>query len=293
MDQPPLTEAAVRNSGTAQFPLPILPAGSAGRIGEKDCVVMVRNLEDFRHWLRQATPAVQWIQVEGLLNQPEAWIDAARVGSEVALDVVMSDPLVEYPMLYRLVDVQNTRGVRVTIPMRRGFLKALRLAAALHLPVRLLPTQPDEEELGELMEAVHFYLHDPMVEVPIEFFHSALGWNIGEASTDLWLALEQDPAVFPHLDEAGKPLLPADRPGVTADTFVKDHVGRLERDNSECVTCAWSDFCRGYFKLPDPGYSCEGIIKALDQLGAAASEIAAEIGDPEPQPENDPPLSHI
>jgi hypothetical protein len=258
-------------------------------MGSEDCVVVVRNLGEFHHWLRQATPAVQWIQVEGLLDQPEAWIDAARAPNDVALDVVMSDPLVEYPMLYRLVDVHNARGLRVTIPLRTGFLKALRLAAALHLPVRLLPQQPDEEELGELMEAIHFYLHDPMVDTPVEFFHSALGWSTGGSITDLWLALERDPAVFQQLDDAGKPLLPADRPGATAETFVSDHIEQLRRDRSECATCSWSAFCRGYFKLPDPGYSCGGIVKALDLLGAAATEIATEIGDFAPQPEDEMP----
>lgn len=297
MDQPPLTKPVVRDSGTAlipiPIPLPILSASSAERVGKDDCVVIVRNLEEFQQWLREATTAVQWIQVEGLLDQPTAWTDAARVKSDVALDVVMSDPLAEYPMLYRLVDVSNTRAVRVTIPVRKGFLKALRLASALHLPARLLPTQPDEEELQELMEAVDFYLHDPMVEAPIEFFHSVIGWRIGETPTDLWLALERDPAVFPHFDEAGNPVLPSQRAEVLANAFVKDHVDRLERDKSECLTCAWNGFCRGYFKLPDPAYSCEGVIKALDQLGAAASEIAAEIGEPEPQPENQPPLYNV
>lgn len=301
MDQPPLTKPVVRDSGTAPIPipipLPILSASSAERVGKDDCVVIVRNLEEFQQWLREATTAVQWIQVEGLLDQPTAWTDAARVKSDVALDVVVSDPLVEYPMLYRLVDVSNTRAVRVTIPVRKGFLKALRLASALHLPVRLLPTQPDEEQLQELMEAVDFYLHDPMVEAPIEFFHSVIGWRIGETPTDLWLALEQDPAAFARLDEAGNLQLPSQGGDGRGDTFVKDHIDRLERAKSECVTCAWRDFCLGYFKLPDPAYSCEGVMKVLDQLGAAAIEIAAEIGDSEPQPdpelENQRPLTHL
>ena len=63
---------------------------------------------------------------------------------------------------------------RVTILARPGLLKAVKLAAALSLPVRVLPGQPTAEVLAELKEALDFYLHAPTVEAPVEFFHSLL-----------------------------------------------------------------------------------------------------------------------
>jgi hypothetical protein len=44
--------------------------------------------------------------------------------------------------------VRSVRDVRVSMPAAPGFLRALRLAASLGLPVRLLPGQPSAEALG-------------------------------------------------------------------------------------------------------------------------------------------------
>jgi len=71
------------------------------------------------------------------------------------------------------------RDVRVSMPPTPGFLKAVKLALSLRLPVRILPGQPSAEMLAELTEALEFYIHEPMVEVPVEFFHSLLGSACG------------------------------------------------------------------------------------------------------------------
>src|SRR4029077_3343340 len=123
---------------------------------------------------------LQWIQVEGLLSDPDTWALAAASGaSQVPLDVVLSDPASQFSDLYRLVDVCAVRAVRVSMPAAPGFLKAVKLAASLRLPVPLLPAQPSSEVLAELTEALEFYLHGAMVETPVEFFHSLLAGACG------------------------------------------------------------------------------------------------------------------
>ncbi len=59
--------------------------------------------------------------------------------------VVLSDPASEFSDLYRLVDVCAVRDIRVTMPAGPVCLKAVKLAAALRLPVRVLPGQPTAE----------------------------------------------------------------------------------------------------------------------------------------------------
>src|SRR3984893_19607299 len=101
--------------------------------------------------------------------------------------------------------MRPVRDVRVSMPAAPGFLKAVKLAASLRLPVRVLPGQPTPEVLAELTEALEFYLHGPMVEIPVEFFHSLL------ATADrgsLWMILEEDPAAFLHYDAEGRPEVP-------------------------------------------------------------------------------------
>ncbi len=96
-------------------------------------------------------------------SSPDGWALAASGASEVPLDVVLSNAASEFSDLYRLADVCAVREVRVSMAAAPGFLKAVKLAASLRLPVRVLPGQPTPEVLAELTEALEFYLHGPMV----------------------------------------------------------------------------------------------------------------------------------
>ena len=243
--------------------------------GHRDgsCVVIVRTREEFVHWLREPVPGVEWLQVEGLLGDQEVWATAAQGAASPALDVILADPAAEFSGLYRLVDVRIVREVRVTIPATPGFMKALRLAAALQLRVRLLPGQPSAEALAELTEAAHFYLRDPMVETPVEFFHSLLAAFRGMGDGTLWRFLEEDPAVFSHRNAAGR--------AVHAPDFVATHLARLLNDGAECATCRWQPICAGYFKWPDPTYDCAGVKQLFATLEAAAEEIGRDLASQE------------
>ncbi len=256
--------------------------------GNQPFVVIVRSREELNRWLRDGSSALQWIQVEGLLADPEAWAFAAQGAGDIPLDVVLSAPASEFADLYRLVDVLAVRDVRVSMPATPGFLKAVRLAASLGLPVQLLPGQPSAEALQELAEVLTFYLHDPMVEAPIEFFHSALAWMRGSQTGSLWIIFEEDPAIFRHYDSNGQPELPRTARPLVEETssydFVKSHLARLIGEGAECATCPWQLLCQGYFKWPDPTYSCHGVKQLFAALRAAADEIERDLAAYEAQP---------
>jgi hypothetical protein len=245
-----------------------LRADSEDDPGNEPFVVVVRNREELSRWLHDRSPGLQWIQVEGLLGDPEVWALAAQGEGEVALDVILDAPGSEFAHLYRLVDLRSVRDVRVSMPASPGFLKAVRLAASLGLPIRLLPGQPSPEALEELQDALEFYLHDPMVDAPIEFFHSALAWMRGAPAGSLLRVLEEDSAIYQR-DEIRSPL-----PGFFAT---------LVQRGAECATCPWSDFCEGYFKWPDATYSCEGVKRIFASLRAAAAEIEEDLSRYAPQ----------
>lgn len=253
--------------------LAFLTAAAAEGHRDGPCVVIVRTREEFVRWLRAPASGVEWLQVEGLLGDQEVWAMAAQGAATPALDVILGDPAAEFSALYRLVDVRIVREVRVTIPAIPGFLKALRLAAALQLRVRLLPGQPSAEALAELTEAAHFYLHDPMVETPVEFFHSLLAAFRGMGEGTLWRFLEKDPAVFSHRDATGRAL--------HAPDLVATHLARLLKDGAECASCRWQPVCAGYFKVPDPAYACAGVKELFATLEAAADEITRDLASQE------------
>ncbi len=242
-------------------------------------VIVVRNPQQLDVWLRDRSPALQWIEVEELLADYDVWRLAAEDTGEVPLDVILLDPAREFPELYRLVDVRLGRDVRVSMPARPGFLKALRLAASLGLPVRLLPGQPTKEVLAELEEALTFYLHNPMVEAPIEFFHSALAWLRGAPTGSLWRVLEEDPVIYQRARISGVNNSPraAELPIDPRQDFGFLFLDRLTQRGAECASCPWREFCTGYFKWPKPEYSCAGVKLLFSKLLAAAKEIEADL----------------
>jgi hypothetical protein len=267
--------------------LGFLPAALAEGQGDRPFVAVVRSRDELCRWVGEPLRGLQWIQVEGLLGDPDAWVPAASSASQVPLDVVLSDPASEFSDLYRLVDVCAMRDVRVSMPAAPGFLKAIKLAASLRLPVRVIPGQPTPEVLAELTEALEFYLHGPMVEMPVEFFHSLLATVCGADKSSLWMILEEDPAAFLHYDAEGHPELP--RSGgfrsveISPGAFVEHHLKSLVEQGAECATCPWQQACRGYFKWPDPAYSCGGVKQLFSIIEAAADEIERDLVSSEEQ----------
>ena len=247
----------------------VLPAALAEGGWDGPFLVVVHTPQEFSRWLGDRSPGLKGIQVHGLLGNPEVWALAAQGTGQTPLDVILTDPASEFSALYRLVDVRLVRPVGVTIPARPGLLKALRLAASLQLWVRLLPGQPDAQALGELDEAMQFYLHDSMVQAPVEFFHSLLATFRGLSSGTLWEFLEEDPALFAHRDPAGQLVQPTD--------WVETHLANLLARGAECATCRWQPVCAGYFKSPDPTYDCGGVKDLLAGLEAAAQEITRDL----------------
>jgi hypothetical protein len=282
---------SIENSSRSQEtdrPLEFLPAALAERQNNRPFVAIVRNRDDLCRWLGAPFASLQWLQVEGLLGDPDAWTAAAHAASHIPLDVVLSNPAAEFSELYRLVDVCAVREVRVTMPATPGFLKALKLAASLSLPVRVLPGQPALEVLAELTEALDFYLHGSLVEVPVEFFHSLLAAECGADPGSLWMILEEDPAAFLRYDAEGHPELP--RSGgfwsteISPGAFVENHLKSLVERGAECATCPWRQACKGYFKWPDPAYSCGGVKRLFSSIKVAAEEIGRDLAGREEQP---------
>ena len=271
LDQPPVSESlsilpVPENPIT---PMPYLTAVRALSCGDESYAVIVSSREEFSNWLQNPEPGAELLEVVGLINDPEVWALAAQGTMPIPLDVILEDPAAEFSSLYRLVDVRNTRPVRVTIPARPGFKKALRLAVSLQLPVRILPGQPDAGVLTELAEAADFYLHDSMVDVPVEFFHSLFAAFCGTGGGTLWSFLEQDPAECPRRDDAGQALQPPD--------FVETHLTRIVSEGGECASCRWQPQCAGYFKFPESSYDCAGVKQLFAKLETAADELRRDV----------------
>lgn len=281
MDQPIVNDSAEHTGVPAESagrPLMFFSAVPAEeRQGNGPFVVIVRSRDELIHWLREPPEGLQWLQVEGLLSDREAWSLAAQAASDVPLDVILSAPGAEFSNLYRLVEVSAVRDVRLSMPAVPGFLKAVWLGASLGFPIRLLPSQPSTRVIEEMADALDFYLHDPAVDAPVEFFHSVLAWMHGARAGSLWRILEEDPAIFRHDDAGGRVCRPwaahGSRQEISPPDFVRAHFARLVTGGAECATCRWQEVCQGYFKWPDAGYSCQRVKQLFSTIETSAGEI--------------------
>jgi hypothetical protein len=295
MDQSLVNDGDDRGPLEPDWPILFLPSDAASGHKGGPFVAIVRSRVELSQWLINPPAGLQWLQVEELIDDRDAWIPAAQSTSSVPLDVVLTRPGSQFSNLYHLVDVLAVRDVRVSMPALPGFLRALKVAVALRLPVRLLPGQPSADVLIELIEAVNFYLRDPMVETPVEFFHSVLASMCGAGDGSLWMILEEEPALFVHRGVESGFKIPgvssSTSPGILdptalvglaseaapqnlfSATFVDTWIKRLLGQGAECTTCPWQQICQGYFKWPDPTYDCGGVKGLFSAVEAVANEM--------------------
>lgn len=237
------------------------PAGPVVvRVTDPHDIVRVRDIDPER---------VPWFEVPlHLVGQP--WPDTA------ALDIVLDDPARQAAGVYDLTRLRGERPLRVTIAGRPGIARAARIAMALQLPVRLMVRQPTPEVLAELHELLEIYLHDSQTTAPVEFLQSLLASCLHRDAPPIWFALEVDPAWFPRIGDAGTHT-GAWPPG--EPDFVVRWFANLVDTGAECATCRFREWCRGFFKWPDPSYSCAGVIELLARVEQNAVRLARDLDE--------------
>ena len=68
------------------------------------------------------------------------------------IDVLVRNPAAEYPLLYHFSRLLDKHPVRISIPVKKGFVKAVRLALALGFSVKLEVGQPDVCLIGRWLK---------------------------------------------------------------------------------------------------------------------------------------------
>ena len=75
------------------------------------------------------------------------------------VDVLMQNPAGEYPLLYNFSKLLDKHPIRISIPVKNEFVKAVRLALSLSFSVKLEVGQPDASLIAEMAEVLDLYLH--------------------------------------------------------------------------------------------------------------------------------------
>ncbi|CDH47516.1 conserved hypothetical protein [Candidatus Contendobacter odensis Run_B_J11] len=197
------------------------------------------------------------------------------------LDLVMTDPATEFPLLYRHTNLLDNHPARVVIPVSPGFGKAVKVAVALDFAVLLEAGQPEPALIEELTEVVTFYLRQPSVTQPVEFFHSTLLGFYHDDPMPLWVVVDENPRYQRYVTDAGIECLPGRlanvEVAVAPDAHREHEIEQVLAANEDCQSCEFLRSCGGYFKWPHRDYDCAGMKRLFGLLQDAAAELRRDL----------------
>lgn len=218
--------------------------------------------------------AVQLLNLDADSEPLNAWAPG------LPIELVMRDPAAEFPCLYRHTNLLDNHPVRVAIAVAPDFGKAVKTAAALDFAVRLEPGQPDPALIEELAAVLEFYLRQPTVAQPVEYFHGVLLGFYHDDPVPLWLILDDNPGIVRYIADDGTESLGGRLAGadltIAPDADLPDWIEQTLAA-AECRTCEFLKSCGGYFKWPDRDYDCVGVKRVFGLLRAAAAELRRDL----------------
>jgi len=236
-----------------------------------DPVEMVMSLTDCDI---ENVVAIQLLSMTGNVDVLSNW------GYGIPIDLLMAHPQTDFPFLYRYAKLLDRHPLRVCIPVVNGFSKAVKVATSLKLFVKLEIGQPDPSLIDEIHRVLNFYIHNPSVALPIEYFHSTFLAMYHSEQSSLWDVQEENPATIRYVTEDGREhiaRLGSARVEGDLDTFVADLQSEMLSEKAECCDCRYFRHCGSYFKWPRKTYRCTGVKSLFCTLDEAAQEMQGEI----------------
>ena len=244
----------------------------------KSVIVRSDNAWELVAYLLQANlENVLYAQLASPDVDPDPFMNWA---SGLPIDVLVQNPAVEYPLLYNFSKLLDKHPVRISIRVKNGFVKAVRLALALGFSVKLEVDQPDASLIPEMAEVLDLYLHRSEVSQPVEYFHSTfLSFFNYEHSSNLWFVQEEDPGQFRFITNEGAERV-SSRFGETdwkdLESMATQGKSRWT-EKTECDGCEFLETCGGYFKWPNKEFDCEGVKTLFSRLNLAAAELRHDL----------------
>ncbi len=206
--------------------------------------------------------------------------DTALLNSQIydaPLDLAVSDPVRDLPRLYNYTQWADKHPVRVSVPVAPGFVKTVKLAAALNFAVKLIPGQPGPQRVKEMAQVLNFYLRQSTVSQPVEFFHTMLFAFFNDKPLNLWTVCEENPLQYRYITDQGRETLSARFTDTELpddlNTFDKTFIKRLCEETPECRGCEFLANCDAYFKWPNREFQCDGVKMLFQILKETAAEL--------------------
>lgn len=243
--------------------------------------IIVRSNDPSQIIQKLATHNLERIAYLQILGTGGNLDDLLRWEEPIPVDLVIENPEVDLPLLYRYSPLLVDRPVRISVPVAPGFAKVVKLALSLNFPVKLEPSQPGPERVEELLHVADHYLHQSAVSQPVEYIHS-LFWAFYHAEpVSLWAVQEEDPSRNRFVTDHGVETISKRFAGVALKhdltSFLKGFTQELLSEKLECGDCRFFEVCLGYFKWPAKGYRCDGVKTVFQMLSKAAEELKKDL----------------
>jgi len=251
-----------------------IPASMIQMHRGRNLIVRTGNLSGLEKLLTpEVLKGVVYIQ---LLNLKDSVLINSQI-YDAPLDLVVSDPVRDLPHLYNYKQWTNTYPVRISVPVIPGFVKIVKVAAALHFAVRMIPHQPGRKRVEEMMQVLNFYLRQSTVSQPIDFFHTMLFAFFNDQPLNLWSVLEENPLQYRYITDQGQETISARFADIEVpdnlDTFQETFIKRLLNEAPECRDCEFLANCDAYFKWPNREFQCGDVKMLFRTLRDAAAEL--------------------
>lgn len=224
----------------------ILPVKYASKYN--NIILQIENIEETAKFLKECSNLnIYYFQI---ITPSENWAELPQLIGDAPVDLLITNPAEEYPLLYHFSQFPN---LRCSISIKQNFFKAVKVASSLHFPIQLNIGRQDIS-LKEMEEVLQFYLTSPSLTEPIEFFHSylyACYHNI-KPKTTLW-ELHEATEQYKTVDEQC------------------NIVARCTPKIVDCMHCMHFSFCQGYCKQYNQ--DCSVMKSIFNQIVTASQEL--------------------
>ncbi len=190
----------------------------------------------------------------------------------------------------RLIEALQKMGAQSVFEINpdKKLLRNINFLTGLDILVHIDMTKPVQDE-NALLQAVDFYLHNPMLRTPIEPIHNLLVTMNRRRGRTLWSTELENVKTNFYVSDQGEVSLSSrwienDMKYGTLDDSVKDFMKselynklatlkeEMFRSKSSCVFCGNLDVCKGFLRAIDSEWPCDIWKKVFNILQGAVRE---------------------
>ena len=264
-----------------------VPAALADRIEADAVVIRSARCAEIVKAFRRRGERIQGVLLESV---DDDLINLAELPVGMFMTVKMHPR--EAAQIYTSSWMSDRFNLGVLMDIDVGLLQGVRIVTSAGVSVML---NPDEVyDTGELLSVLHYYLHEPHLQVPVEFFHSLFNAYLNNTPVSLEEMYPESPDTFLYVDELGRisgsarlacagEFFGEVRDSLTLDTTCNAYKSLLDRrkniflSGSACASCEHFDVCGAYLRFVEKEFDCDPFKKTFEQIKAKAREFAEDL----------------